>query len=75
MFTVFLKNCGGGCLVSQSCPALCDPMDCTLPGSSVRGISQARIQSELLSPLITSGFSRSTWLTVYPDYCAKINVP
>ena len=27
----------------QSCPTLCDPMDCTLPGSSVLGILQARI--------------------------------
>ena len=26
----------------QSCPALCDPMDCCLPGSSVHGILQAR---------------------------------
>ena len=26
-----------------SCPTLCDPMDCSLPGSSVRGILQARI--------------------------------
>ena len=29
--------------VAQSCPTLCDPMDCSLPGSSVRGILQARI--------------------------------
>ena len=29
--------------VSQSCPTLCDPMDCSLPGFSVRGILQARI--------------------------------
>ena len=29
--------------VAQSCPTLCDPMDCSLPGSSVHGISQARI--------------------------------
>ena len=27
--------------VAQSCPTLCIPMDCGLPGSSVRGISQA----------------------------------
>ena len=27
--------------VAQSCPALCDPMDCGLPGSSVHGIFQA----------------------------------
>ena len=30
-------------LVTQSCPAPCDPMDCSLPGSSVHGILQARI--------------------------------
>ena len=29
--------------VAQSCPTLCDPMDCSLPGSSVHGIFQARI--------------------------------
>ena len=29
--------------VAQSCPTLCDPMDCNLPGSSVHGIFQARI--------------------------------
>ena len=29
--------------VAQLCPTLCDPMDCSLPGSSVRGIFQARI--------------------------------
>ena len=29
--------------VAQSCPTLCDPMDCRLPGSSVLGILQARI--------------------------------
>ena len=27
------------------CPTLCNPMDCSLPGSSVHGISQARILS------------------------------
>ena len=29
--------------VSQSCPTLSNPMDCSLPGSSVHGIFQARI--------------------------------
>ena len=27
--------------VAQSCPTLCDPIDCSLPGSSVHGIFQA----------------------------------
>ena len=29
--------------VAQSCPTLCDPMDCSLPDSSVQRILQARI--------------------------------
>ena len=39
-------SCGirdGRCTCSQSCPTLCDPMDCSPPGFSVNGISQARI--------------------------------
>ena len=31
------------CEVAQSCPTLCNPMDCSLPGSSVHGIFQTRI--------------------------------
>ena len=31
------------CSVAQSCLTLCDPMDCSPPGSSVHGIFQARI--------------------------------
>ena len=50
------KNTGVGCHflfqcmkveseseVSQSCPTLSDPTDCSLPGSSVHGIFQARV--------------------------------
>ena len=50
------KNSGVGCHfllqcmkvkseseVAQSCPSLSDPMDCSLPGSSVHGIFQARV--------------------------------
>ena len=29
--------------VAQSCPTLCDPLDCSLPGSSVHGIFKARV--------------------------------
>jgi len=50
------KNTGVGCHfllqrmkvkseseVAQSCPSLSDPMDYSLPGSSIRGIFQARV--------------------------------
>ena len=29
--------------VAQSCPTLCDPMDCSLSGSSIHEIFQARV--------------------------------
>ena len=29
--------------VTQSCPTLCDPVDCSQPGSSIHGIFQARV--------------------------------
>ena len=29
--------------ILQSCLTLCDPMDCSLPGSSVHGIFQVRV--------------------------------
>ena len=31
------------CVIIQSCPTLCDPMDCSLPDSSIHGILQVRI--------------------------------
>ena len=34
----------------QSCPTLCDPMDCSPPGSYVHGILQARQWSGLPFP-------------------------
>ena len=37
------EQCENQKQVTQSRPTLCDPMDCSLPGSSVHGILQARI--------------------------------
>ena len=34
--------CTVGCLLAQSCPTLCEPMDCSPPGFSVHGILQAK---------------------------------
>ena len=39
----FLAPCT--CVHAQSCPILCDPLDCSLPGSFVHRVSQARILS------------------------------
>jgi len=37
-------------LLTQSCPALCNPMDCSPPGSSVHGILLARILEWVAMP-------------------------
>ena len=53
------KECVVCCAKSlQSCSTLCDPMDCSLPGSSVHGILQARILEWVAAP-----FSRGIFLT------------
>ena len=55
----WLPNVKVKMLVAQSCPTLCDPMDCSPLGSSVHGISQARIPRWVAIP-----FSRvSSWPT------------
>ena len=38
------------CLVAKLCPTLFNPMDCSLPGSSVHGILQARILEWVATP-------------------------
>ena len=52
-------------LVTQSCPTLCDPMDCSPPGYSVHRILQARILKSVAIPL-SRGSSRlkdRTWVS------------
>ena len=45
-------------LIAQSCPNLCNPMDCSQPGSTVHGILQARILDQVAIP-----FSRGIFPT------------
>ena len=37
-----ILKCHAAAKSLQSCPTLCDPMDCSLPGFSIHGILQAR---------------------------------
>ena len=39
----FLEEISATAKSLQSCPTLCNPMDCSPPGSSVHGIFQARV--------------------------------
>ena len=61
--------------IAQSCPTLSDPMDCSLPGSSVHGIFQARVlewraiafsdlESLCISKLLWDNLCLSLWTTV-----------
>ena len=69
-------------LVAQSCPTLCNPMDCSPPGSSVHEIFQARIL-EWVAISFSSGSSQprdrtwvfctagrffANWATIYAMY-------
>ena len=54
--------------VAQSCPTLCDPMDCSLPGCSLHGILQARVL-ELGAISFSRGSSQPrdrTWVSRIP---------
>ena len=66
------KNTGVGCHfllqcirvkseneVAQSCPTLCDPMDCRPSGSSIHGIFQARVlltETKIINVMILSKY-------------------
>ena len=50
--------------VTQSCPTLCDPMDCSLPGSSVCGILPARILEWVAMPFSRESFHPRDWTQV-----------
>ena len=50
--------------VAQSCPTLCDPMDCSLPGSSIHGIFQARILEWVAISFSRRSFQPRDWTQV-----------
>ena len=83
------KNTGVGCRfllqcmkvkceseVTQSCPTLNDPMDCSLPGSSVHGIFQARVLEWVAIAFSDIGAqSLSNSILVYIFLKSKISFP
>ena len=53
----------------QSCPTLCNPMDCNPPGSSVHGISQAGISEWIFAFSFSRGSSQPRdWI---PPWCCS----
>ena len=62
----------GNVLVIQWCLTLCDPMDCSLPSSSVHGIPQARILDWVAMPS-SRGYSQPRdWIWVSFIHCGQI---
>ena len=47
---MMISNLKSESKIAQSCPILCDPMDCSPPGSSIHGIFQVRVWSGLPFP-------------------------
>ena len=61
----YIKDLNNHMLVTQLCPALGDPMNCSLPGSSVHGILQAGVLKRI-AILFSSGSSQPrdwTWVS------------
>ena len=65
--------------VTQLCPTLCDPKDCSPPGSSVRGILQARILEWVAISfsifVLMSLFSLSLKSGIFPGYGILVRCP
>ena len=55
--------------VSQSCLTLHDPMDCSLPGSSVHGIFQARVLEQVAIAFSSPGPRCLYLLVEWPGWC------
>ena len=58
-------------LVTQSCPILCNPMDCSPPGSTVQGIFQARILEWIAIPF-SRGYSQPRDQTLVSCIAARL---
>ena len=56
---------------AQSCPTLSDPMDYSLPGSSIHGIFQARVLEWGAIAFSTIGVSGVLKVSYY--YCVTVN--
>ena len=54
--------------VAQSCPTLSDPMDCSLPGSSIHGIFQAGVLE--WGAIAFSSSSNYGYLVLSTDYAS-----
>ena len=82
------KNTGVGCPfllqcvkvkseseVAQSCPTLSDPIDCSLPGSSVHGIFQARVLEWGAIAFSPQSRTNSFYMCIHAQSCLTLFNP
>ena len=74
-FNCFFLNCASDfvcvCLVAQSCPTLCDPMDCSPPGSSAQADSSGKNTGVGCHALLQGIFPTQGSNLSFP-YCGQI---
>ena len=69
---IYKHTCVCVCLVSQSCPSLCDPVDYSSPGFSVHGILQVRILVWVAIPFSRGSFFLNQELNLGLMHCRQI---
>ena len=67
-FWLYLEACWI-LVCAQSCLTICDPMDCSLPGSSVCGILQARILEWVVISFSRGSFPSRDWICIACTSC------
>ena len=61
---------------AQSCPTLCDPMDCSPPSSSIHGIFQARALERIAIQGLVKSLSRvQLFATPWTVACTRLLYP
>ena len=67
-----IMTCAALCLGTQSCQTLCDPMDCSLPGSSVHGDSPGKNTGRVGCHSLLHGIFPTQGLNLVLPHCRQI---
>ena len=67
---IHICSCSG----AKSCLTLCDPMDCSLPGSSVHGIFPARILEGVVIEPVSPALAQYIYMCVHLSVCVCVCV-
>ena len=70
----FSSLCVCVCVCTQSCPTLCNPIHCSLPGSSLCGTLQARILEQFAISFSRGSSWRKDWIYAFCISCISFMV-